>query len=66
MPLDRIRRHLEMQGVSMAMSTLVTQIERAADLLGVVDGAYWRALLNAQWMATARQSCLKLLPPAAR
>lgn len=26
---------------------LITQIERATDLLGVVDGAHWRALLMA-------------------
>ena len=62
MPLDRIRRHLEMQGVSMAMSTLVTQIERAADLLGLVDGAHWRALLRAEWMAMDATGLKVLIP----
>lgn len=62
MPLDRIRRHLEMQGVSMAMSTLVTQIERAADLLGPVDGAHWRALLKAEWMAMDATGLKVLIP----
>ncbi|MEN9580392.1 MAG: hypothetical protein RJA70_3401, partial [Pseudomonadota bacterium] len=35
-----------------AISTLVTFIERAADLLAGVDGWHWKKLLASQWMAT--------------
>ena len=34
------------------MSTLVTFIERAADLLAGVDGPHWKQLLASTWMAT--------------
>jgi hypothetical protein len=34
------------------MSTLVTFIERAADLLSGIDGLHWRHLLASSWMAT--------------
>jgi len=45
-PLDRIRRDLAERGIHMAMSTLVTLIERAAGLLDPVDGLHWRTLLE--------------------
>jgi len=51
-PLDRIRRDLAERGVPLAMSTLVTFIERAADLLSGVDGLHWKQLLAGSWMAT--------------
>lgn len=51
-PLDRIRRDLVERGVPLAMSTLVTFIERAADLLGGVDGLHGKQLLSSTWMAT--------------
>jgi hypothetical protein len=44
-PLDRIRRDLAERGIPIAMSTLVTFIERAADLLPGIDGLYWKQLL---------------------
>jgi len=51
-PLDRIRRDLAERGIPLAMSTLVTFIDRAADLLAGVDGLHWKQLLASRWMAT--------------
>ena len=51
-PLDRIRRDLAARGIPLAMSTLVTFIERAADLLSGIDGLHWKQLLASSWMAT--------------
>jgi len=51
-PLDRIRRDLAERGVPLAMSTLATFVERAADLLSGVDGLHWKQLLAGPWMAT--------------
>jgi transposase len=51
-PLDRIRRDLGERAIPLAMSTLVTFIERAADLLSGIDGLHWRQLLASRWMAT--------------
>ncbi|HET8927600.1 MAG TPA: IS66 family transposase, partial [Microbacterium sp.] len=51
-PLDRIRRDLATRGIALSMSFLVSLIERAADLLGPVDGHHWRDLLAGDWMAT--------------
>jgi hypothetical protein len=48
-PLDRIRRDLAERGIPLAISTLVTCIERAADLLSGMDG---QQLLAGSWMAT--------------
>jgi transposase len=61
-PLDRIRRDLAERGVPMAMSTLVTLIERAADLLAPVDGLHWRSLLQSPWMATDGTGLKVLIP----
>ena len=61
-PLDRLRRDLAERGVPIAMSTLVTMIERAADLLAPVDGLHWRTLLQGSWMATDGTG-LKVLVP---
>ena len=66
-PLDRIRRDLAERGVPVAMSTLVSLIERAADLLDPVDGLHWRTLLAGSWMATDGTGLKVLVPklPAA-
>ena len=61
-PLDRIRRDLASRGIDVAMSYLVTQLERAADILGPVDGEHWKQLLAAQWMAMDATG-LKVLVP---
>jgi len=61
-PLDRIRRDLASRGVPLAMSYLVTQVERAADILAPVDGVHWRQLLSGDWMATDATG-LKVLVP---
>jgi transposase len=66
-PLDRIRRDLAERGIPIAMSTLVSLIERAADLLGPIDGLHWRQLLSSNWMATDGTGLKVLIPqlPAA-
>jgi transposase len=51
-PLDRLRRDLGARGIHLAMGTLVSFIERAADLLAPIDGLHWRWLLAGSWMAT--------------
>jgi len=61
-PLDRIRRDLASRGITLAMSYLVTQIERAADLLGGVDGEHWKQLLVGSWMATDATGLKVLIP----
>jgi transposase len=66
-PLDRIRRDLAERGVPIAMSTLVSLIERAANLLAPIDGLHWRKLLAGSWMATDGTGLKVLVPklPAA-
>lgn len=61
-PLDRIRRDLASRGIPLAMSYLVTQVERAADLLGPVDGEHWKRLLAGSWMATDATGLKVLIP----
>jgi transposase len=61
-PLDRIRRDLAGRGIHLAMGTLVSFIERAADLLAPIDGLHWRRLLAGSWMATDGTG-LKVLVP---
>ena len=61
-PLDRIRRDLASRDIDVAMSYLVSQIERASDLLGAVDGEHWKHLLAGDWMATDATG-LKVLVP---
>jgi transposase len=51
-PLDRIRRDLGERGIPLAMGTLASFIERAADLLSGIDGLHWKQLLASRWMAT--------------
>ena len=62
MPLDRIRRDLAERGIHMAMGTLVSLIERAADILAPIDGLHWKNLLAGSWMATDGTG-LKVLVP---
>lgn len=66
-PLDRIRRDLAERGIPLAMGTLVSFVERAADLLAPIDGHHWRKLLSGSWMATDGTGLKVLVPglPAA-
>lgn len=66
-PLDRIRRDLAERGIPLAMGTLVSFVERAADLLAPIDGLHWRKLLSSAWMATDGTGLKVLVPglPAA-
>lgn len=66
-PLDRIRRDLAERGIPLAMGTLVSFVEHAADLLAPIDGLHWRQLLAGSWMATDGTGLKVLVPglPAA-
>ncbi len=66
-PLDRLRRDLAERGIPLAMSTLVSFIERAADLLAPIDGLHWKGVLAGSWMATDGTGLKVLIPklPAA-
>jgi transposase len=61
-PLDRLRRDLATRGVPIAMGTLVSFIEKAADLLAPVDGAHWQKLLSGRWMAMDGTGIKVLVP----
>ena len=61
-PLDRIRRDLADRGIPLAMSSLVSFVERAADLLAPVDGVHWQQLLKSRWMATDGTGLKVLIP----
>lgn len=61
-PLDRVRRDLAERGIHLAMGTLVSFVERPADLLAPIDGLHWRKLLSSSWMATDGTG-LKVLVP---
>jgi hypothetical protein len=61
-PLDRIRRDLAERNVPLAMGTLVSFIERAADILAPIDGLHWKQLREGSWMATDSTG-LKVLVP---
>jgi hypothetical protein len=61
-PLDRLRRDLTAKGIKLANSYLVSQIERASDLLAKIDGEHWKNLLKANWLALDATS-LKVLVP---
>lgn len=50
------------RGVPLAQSFLVSQIERAARLLDVVDGEHWKQLLASRWMATDATGLKVLIP----
>lgn len=51
-PLDRLRRDLAAQGISLAMANLVRYVERAADALAPIDGEHWKQVLAGRWLAT--------------
>ena len=61
-PLDRIRRDLATRKLPLAMGFLVSQVERAAELLGPIDGEHWKQLLAGSWMGTDATG-LKVLVP---
>ena len=61
-PLDRIRRDLLDRSIPLAMGTLVSFVERAADLLAPIDGLHWRKLLSSSWMATDGTGIKVLVP----
>lgn len=50
-PMDRLRRDMSRKGLDLAMSYLVSQVERAADILAPIDGEHWKQLLAGDWMA---------------
>ncbi|MFT3768500.1 MAG: IS66 family transposase [Minicystis sp.] len=62
-----MRRDLAERGIPLAMGTLVSFVERAADLLAPIDGLHWRTLLSGSWMATDGTGLKVLVPglPAA-
>lgn len=62
MPLDCLCRDLAIKGVPLAMSFLVGQIERAADLLAGIDRVHWKRLLASDWMATDATGLKVLIP----
>ena len=66
-PLDRIRRDLAERDIPLAMGTLVSFIDRAADLLSGIDGLHWKQLLASSWMATDGTGLKVIVPelPAA-
>lgn len=51
-PLDRLRRSLTAQGLPVAISFLVAQMEVAAGLLETIDGEHWKQLLAGNWMGS--------------
>ena len=64
-PLDRIRRHLELQGIPLSISFFVTQVQAAARLLDVVDGEHWKQLLAGSWMRSDGTSLKVIVPDLA-
>lgn len=50
--LDRLRRSLSAQGLPLAISFFVAQIEVAAEILAPIDGVHWKRLLGGGSMAT--------------
>lgn len=61
-PIDRTRRDLKAKGLELSHSYLISQIERAADLLAKIDGEQWKNLLRSKWLAMDATS-LKVLVP---
>ena len=51
-PLDRMRRDFAVRGVPIAISTLVSMMFKAGDLLTAIDGEHWRQLLGGTWLQT--------------
>ena len=61
-PADRIRRHLQSQGVDLPASTFVRWFELASDLASAVDGAHWKTLRSRRCLLTDGTG-LKVLVP---
>lgn len=61
-PLDRLRRDLARRGVTLAMSTLVSLVERGADLLDRIDGEHWKQLKAGGAMHTDLTGIKVLVP----
>ena len=61
-PLDRVRRYLGLQGITLSMSFLVSQVEAAATLLEAVDGAHWKHLLAQRHLASDATSLKVQIP----
>jgi len=51
-PLDRVRRYLGLQGITLSMSFLVSQIQAAAELLEAIDGEHWKQLRSGDHLAS--------------
>lgn len=49
-PLDRMRRDFELRGVPLAISTLVTAMARAGELLAAIDGEHFEELVGGSWI----------------
>ena len=64
-PLDRIRRHLALQGIPLSISFFVTQVQAAARLLDVEDGEHWKQLLAGSWMRSDGTSLKVIVPDLA-
>jgi transposase len=61
-PLDRIRTHLALQGVDLAMGTLVSLIQRAAELAEAIDDAHWAHLKAGLYIAFDGTGLKTLIP----
>jgi transposase len=62
MPLDRIRAMLESQGVYLAMGTLVSLVERAAELADAVDGEHMKQLKAGKYICFDGTGLKVLMP----
>jgi transposase len=64
-PPDRIRRYLGVQGLVMAMSTLVSFDDAAGELLDAIDGEHWKNLRASSHMQVDA-SGLKVIVPGSK
>ena len=49
-PLDRMRRDFELRGVQFGISTLVSVMAKAGDLLAAIDKVHWDQLIAGAWL----------------
>lgn len=61
-PLDRILRHLRLQGIHLSMGTVVRFIDRAASLLDAIDGEHWKQLRAGTMMQSDGTGLSVLVP----
>ena len=61
-PLDRVRTHLLLKGVDLAMGTLVHLIARATALATDVDNEHWRLLCEGPYIAFDGTGLKTLIP----